>query len=255
MITHTNSYKILKSEMQEIFDFAVAVSYSIPSLKMNIKNVKEGKLSYLPKADYFKDTSTPEEVRKRTINYQKKMARYILITNFSFFEAYFKNALQEIIDYHGGKDEIINLTKKRINISIETEDVTLLSSKRKLQNSFKLKNIEKYKKHTNVLLEHRYTFPSYLFATYGIKQAIELPSTLRAKDIPNIISDVLHIMLSKDEHRKFHDIRNFRNKIAHGEKVDITLKKVMEINDFLRKLSVKVDKQIVNNYLIIEKYA
>lgn len=255
MITHTNSYKILKSEMQEIFDFVVAVCYSIPSLKMNIKSVKEGKIPHMLKADYFsKDVSTPEQIRKRTINYKKKMARYILITSFSFFEAYFKNALQEIVDFHGGKDEIIKLANNRIKKNFENQDSKIISSKRKLQDSFKSKNIEKYKKHTNLLLQHRFIFPTDLFTTYGLKKTIELPSTLRAKDIPSIISDVLHIELLEDEIRTFHGIREFRNKIAHGIKVEISLRKVIEINDFLRKLALKVDKQIVDHYLVIEKF-
>lgn len=255
MITHTNSFKNLKNEMQEIFDFAVAVSYAIPSLKINIKQVKEGTLPHLQKADYFIDTSTPEQIRKRTFNYQKKMARYILIASFSFFEAYVKNAIQEIFDYHGGNDELIKSTKNRINKTITNDDAKLLFSKKKLQDSFKIKNRDKYIKHTKVLHEYRFTFPSYLFVTYGIKQAIELTSLLRAKDIPDVISDILHIDLEDNEKNLFHSIRNIRNKIAHGERTDFSLNKVMEINDFLRTLAVKIDTQIVGNYLIIEQYA
>lgn len=39
--------------MQEIFNFAVLVSTSVPSLKLNLKLYKEGKINRLPDPDYF----------------------------------------------------------------------------------------------------------------------------------------------------------------------------------------------------------
>ena len=52
----TNAYNVWKVESQAIFDFSVLVSYSVPSLKMQISLLEKGKIQSLPRPDYYRST-------------------------------------------------------------------------------------------------------------------------------------------------------------------------------------------------------
>lgn len=41
---------------------------------------------------------------------------HILISAFSFFEAYVKNVIKELIEFHGGKEEMIRVCHKLVAI-------------------------------------------------------------------------------------------------------------------------------------------
>lgn len=52
-MNHSKSYTYFKEKIQDIFDFAVLVTNSVPTLKYNIKLFKEGKINRLPDPDFF----------------------------------------------------------------------------------------------------------------------------------------------------------------------------------------------------------
>lgn len=55
MYAHTESFKILKEQTQEILDFAVLITNSIPLLKMTIKKIEKGVDGIaLANPDFFK---------------------------------------------------------------------------------------------------------------------------------------------------------------------------------------------------------
>ena len=60
--------------------------------------------------------------------------------------------------------------------------------------------------------------------------------------------------LSTEHKDKFHSYRDDRNKIAHGKTLSYSLDKALKGNEFLYNLAKEIDKHVVTNYMIIEKY-
>lgn len=64
---HSKSYIFFKNKIQEVFNFAVLVTNSVPTLKYNIKLFKEGKINRLPDPDYF-EPSVVYVIKEETVN-------------------------------------------------------------------------------------------------------------------------------------------------------------------------------------------
>jgi len=67
----SNSYLSFKERTQEIFNFAVLITLSVPVLKQNLKTYRTGLISRLPDPDYF-EPSVVYEIKKETIEELKK---------------------------------------------------------------------------------------------------------------------------------------------------------------------------------------
>ena len=77
---------------------------------------------------------------------------------------------------------------------------------------------------------------------------------LKSVEIPNVLIYGLHLNLSTSDVNRFHSIRDTRNKIAHGESLHLDIRYVMNSNKFLRELAVRIDRHIVDNFFVIEKF-
>lgn len=54
-----------------------------------------------------------------------------------------------------------------------------------------------------------------------------------------------------DMKQTYDSMRDFRNKIGHGEVVSASFDKVMAYNRFLRILAVKVDSYLIKNFFVL----
>ena len=63
----SGSYLSFKKRIQEIFDFAVLVTASVPVTKLNLKLYKDGKINRLPDPDFF-EPSVIYEITEHTLN-------------------------------------------------------------------------------------------------------------------------------------------------------------------------------------------
>ena len=63
----STAYKDFKERTQEIFNFAVLVTMSVPVLKQNIKLFNDKKIKRLPDPDYF-EPSVVYEISQDTID-------------------------------------------------------------------------------------------------------------------------------------------------------------------------------------------
>lgn len=257
MIRHTIAYKRLRRQIQDLFDFVVVVCYAVPSLRQQIKAIRGGKASRsLLRPDYFvHDRSSLETVEKRAISYKSKLSSYVLISSFSFFEDYVKSVMREMIDFHGGDSDFIALGERRAKTFILSPSKAITGHKRKLQEPIKPAKMEKYEKYSKALVDLGYRFPTELLSAYGVRKLVEKASQLRAFDIPDLLQNGIHVELDDKTIETFHNIREIRNRIAHGEKVRLSLKKVMEMNRFLREFARNIDQHLVEHFFIIEKYA
>jgi len=254
MIHHTKAYGNFRKQTIDLLNFIVAVFYAIPSLKLRIKNIKNDTL-VTPRPEYFThDKSSPEMVRRLTFKYKLRLGAYSLLSIFSFFEAYVKDVLEEIIDFHGGEKVFLELSLNKSQKYIVNIPNEIKNNKRKLIEYLRPQQKDKYEKHTKILKQLEYNFPTTLFAPYGINAFLEKVKYIRAIEIPEILNKALHITLTEDQINQFDSIRKIRNDIAHGRKVTYSMKKVMEIHKYLRDLALLIDKHIIEHYLVIEKY-
>jgi hypothetical protein len=255
MLTCTQAYSRLKHQVQGLFDFSVSVCYAMPVFKKHIKELqKDGATTPFPRPDFFYDNSSLEHLRKRTHNYKAKLASYILISSFSFFENYLISALNELIDFHGGSEKFIDLAETRASKFIQSISDETRKHKRKLQEPIKLKNAKKYEKHAKILVNSGYRFPTELLSSYGIRMLIQKTKKMKARDIPEFLQNGLHMNMSEEKVTKFMEFKDRRNKIAHGEKVTLSMRQVMGIHKFLHELAISIDKHLIEHFFVIEKY-
>lgn len=257
MKTHTDAYYRLKRQIEDAFDFAVIVCYAVPLLKRQIKAIEEGKMAPRPfRPDYFVyDKTSREKMREKTANYKSALSSYILLSSFSFFEAYVNSAIKELIDFHGGKTEFIAIAERRARKFMSLTSNEIKNHKRRLQEPIKPSKIEKYEKHTKALKDLGYRFPTELFSAYGVLMLIKKLKRLKSHNIPYLLRDGLHMDLDDKTIKEFHKIRDKRNKIAHGTIIRLSLKEVMGMNRYLNDLAQKIDQHLVKYFLVIEKFA
>jgi len=256
LIPHTKAFAVLKSEAQKVFDFAIVVSYAVPALKYALRDVEPGSpIPFAPGHFDSRPVST-EKVKHDATQYKALLSRYMFLSSFSFFEAYIHGVLKEILDFHG-TEKILG----RLDISknhILSEDLNNTKQKRKLQEYQTAKDLQKYKSYGLKLADKGFRFPSALLSKYGLKFLIELinKDNIRAVDIPALIQEVLQLELNETEITMFHKYRNWRNEIAHGkcDNAILDLRKAVEANNFLRNLALKIDKHVIEYFLIVEAY-
>jgi hypothetical protein len=143
------------------------------------------------------------------------------------------------MDLHGGEAQFMKLAKRRVEHFMSTQSLEIRRHKMKLQEPIKRSKVEKYTKHSAELSKLGYRFPSELLSCYGLQMIIDKTKHLKANEIPEILCNGLNMKLDDSTKKTFHDIRDMRNKLAHGEKVTLSLKDVIEMNSNLRELAKK----------------
>jgi hypothetical protein len=250
-LPNTKAYKKLKEQVQGIFDLSVVTCYGIPALKRQMTLVEKGEIDKLPRPDYYPDEKNSiEQLRKQAIGYKSKLARFTFLSSFSFFEAFVFDAITEMIEFHGGLEHFENKNQETILL----DSVVINKSKQVLRSKDKRKN-DRFKRHSEFLIQNGYRFPSSLISGIGIKLLIEKLNSLKAVDIPELLKDGLHVPLTEQEIEDYQNLRGIRNNIAHGELTNFSLKKAAEMNDILRKIAYKIDKHLNEHFLINENFA
>jgi RiboL-PSP-HEPN len=253
LIPHSKAFSRLKEQAGATFNFAIVVCHAVPSLKIALKNTgADESLPFSP--DYFDSRPIPTaKVREHIKDYKEVLSRQIFLSSFSFFEAYFLDLLKEIVEFHGGTKLLDKLSITR-NTSLTDADT--LKEKRKLQEYPVSKNKEAYASYGSKLAKKGFAFPSTLLARYGIEQLLKTLDTdyIKAANIPELIESVLQLPLDPSEKERFSSYRDMRNKIAHGrpDATSFHLRKSVEANDFLRNLALKIDRHVIDNFLVVE---
>lgn len=254
MIPHTEAFRRLKAEAQKVFDFAIVITYAVPALKFALKDLAaEDQIPFKPEHFESRPIATAK-VRANAREYKAYLSRYIFLSAFSFFEAYFHDVLREVIAFHG-KQEL--LQKVSISHNLSLTDQADVTQKRKLQEYQKRSDSNKYRKAGRHLAERGYKFPSSLLAAYGLQQLVELVEGdyFPAAKIPELAERILQLTLDKKtEIDVFQAYREQRNRIAHGrpDAESLHLRKAVEANNFLRNLALKVDQHVVHHFLVVE---
>lgn len=247
MLKHSKAMLVLKAQAQDVLNFTVLVCHAVPSLNAYMKAVEKSNpdTPKLPDPDHFA-VDTHVNLRKYREAYKKTIGRFILISSFSYFEAYVKNLVDELVAFHGGPTSLVETVKKRLSRSYPEE------LRKKLQTTFKSNRINRYENVISELRNRGYPFPTDLFSVYGMITASRIPEELRAADIPGLLNDLFFFEMEDTSRKQYDRLREKRNEIAHGRFPSIELKEALSENRFLRDLSVKIDNYVVQNFFVIE---
>ena len=254
MFSHTKAFADFKELSQTHIDFVVVVCHAVPTLQADIA-LPNTSLTYPP--DHFKQSRNPKpEVARKVPGYQSELARSTLITVFSYFESYVKDALKEVVEFHGGKTKFKGEADRRSKKFINVVMPSVQKSKRKLQDQFDKAKIEKYQKHIRILEGHGFNFPTDLLSHFGVVyliQKLDERRGMRAWEIPDILEECLLFPITRDERDHYENIRLMRNKIAHGKPPTLTLKDSLYYSSVLHTLAAKVDRHIAEHFLVIQE--
>lgn len=249
----TDSWALFSKQLEELYDFSLLSAYAVPSLKKHLNEVKgNNPVRTIIVPDFYRfDKSNKKRLNIFIKDYEKHLASYFLIAAFSFFEAYVKEVILELIDYHGGNVGWINNTNQNFkNIEIEMVKNDSIKHVSSLMEPFRKDKKGKYLNKKKILRNNNYVFPSQKMSIYGISQLISKIKDLRANQIPAFLEDVFNLNFSKK--RRFNNIRKKRNDIAHGKKLNLSLRESRAMAKSLRGMSVEIDKFFLRNYFILE---
>ena len=233
------------------------ICYAVPTLKKNIKGVDEKVPNYgIPKNDLFPhDGSSTAQIKMLTVDYKRRLTAYLWLSTFSFFEAYVISAIQELIEFHGGTRAFIKYAGDRARRAVQTQhpaDINRMRSR--LSGIFKPTKFDKFTESTRKLEAHDYVFPSDLFAAYGVRILASRAKKLKAAEIPKMLSECLSFDLETEMARRYEKYRTIRNKIAHGEHGQHSLKAAFDVKYNLGKIAQKIDQHIVTHFFVSERF-
>jgi len=111
----TQAYTRFKGQSEGLLDFAVFVAYAVPALRADIDSVKSGLKTALPKPDFFhkSNRSKADDLLKTEAIYEQRLASYLLLAQFSFFESFVFDIISEMIDFHGGAKLFVERNENR----------------------------------------------------------------------------------------------------------------------------------------------
>ena len=254
MITHTAAFKTYRDLSQAHLNFVVLACHSVPFLKTQL----QVPAAILPTPDHFKGHgNTVQAILGFIDNYQEELARSTLITVFSYFEAYLKSVLQEVIEFHGGQVQFQKKAKDRAERFFASATTMIEKNKRKLQDAPDPNKRPKYEKYSQLLDEAGFRFPTDLLSHFGVKQLVlkaDEKRGFKAYEIPSVIEDALLYPLTVQNKEMLERIRLERNKIAHGEAAGQTLAQSLSDASFLHTLAAKVDDHIARHFLLIQQF-
>ncbi len=253
MIGHTDAFGNYRSLSQGHINFVVAVCHAMPALRADLA-LPAPALTHRP--DYFSAARNPKsEVATFAGPYQEELARSTLIAVFSYFEAYTRDALLEIIKFHGGPEKIQKLAHDRLTKFIASTPPSIIMHKRKLQDKRSPQKFLKYRDHGSFLDQKGFRFPTDLFALFGLTQLLtrlERELSYRAWEIPTLLEQGLLFPMAKAEKDRFEEVRLRRNDIAHGKAPTIALGESLRYASELHTLAAKIDRHISEHFLVIQ---
>lgn len=242
----------MRKQIQQSVDFVYLCCHAVPSLKGYIKAVEKKAAVKIPDPDHFKSPGEHDRLLDIIPEYKKTLGKFFFLNSFSYFESYIKNVFEEIFTFHGGVENFLNLAKSKRNKTLLNLPVEQDNLARKLREEKAGPSAQKYQS-INLKLENTsYSFPSDLFAFYGIHQLSQQINSIKASMIPDLVQNVIGVDLSDYEISTFHQFRDRRNKIAHGMSTEVDLAEAINANKFLRELAIKIDQAIIRFFLVVE---
>jgi hypothetical protein len=253
MIAHTKAYLRFREQGRDLLDYAVLLAYALPTLEEKIAPLT-GRIKSVVKEPYFfqNPNLTAEDLKARLKKAGDAFGREIIISTFSYFDAYFVDMLRELIAFHGGATALVTRSKRTLRDSTTAARAAAPNNWKKLIEYQKPNLLAKYQKHARPLKSEGFPFPSARMSALGWKHLESRLKRLKSVDFPQILEDALLFEMTAAEVAMFDGLRDKRNKIAHGRLSKYNARTAIEDGIWLRNMAVRIDKHAVENFLVIE---
>jgi RiboL-PSP-HEPN len=250
----TKAHERHKLAVQQAYDFAVMLCYAVPHLSTDLNAADENAPAHLT-PHYFAPLNSVKFLRDNVATFEERLSAYMLLSLFSFFEAFVDEIVQEFFDFHGGTEKIIELAASRDStLAAAAESQNLKKSISRLTKNKKGKH-QKYQKYSKVLREAGYRFPTERFSSYGVRALIDRYNNLKAYAIPDFIEHGFSMPWSTAERAQFKQIREKRNDVAHGHPKSVNLAYISRVNEFLRDMTFRINAHFLEHFFVVEEYA
>jgi hypothetical protein len=254
MITHSNAYRTWRVHSQQMLDFAVMVCTAAPQLSDSLKKYEANPTFPIAKNSNFQPSQDAYSTEMRALTrYEGVLGASLLLSLFSHFETYFFSVLDEIIEFHGGFEEMQTTIERR------NKEANLTSSQqgalKKISTWFQGGRDLRYRDASRVVEESKFFWPSGHFMMFGLQAFKDQRKRWKARDIPRLSETFLHYQFTESELGKFQNLRQARNGIAHGTDLEYDLEKAVTESKYFLEMGKKIDKHIVESLFIIERGA
>jgi hypothetical protein len=260
MVQYTKSYLSFKVESERLTNLVVLFSHAVPVLVRVMSSPKASALVPLKPADNFPhDKSTGPTLINRAVGYDQDLARLMVLSVFSYFEAYVRGALREIYDLQGGPQAFVALAERRVSRHWSSAPSQVAEAKRKLQDADDRGKADKFLKYSKILVDAGYAFPPDLLAAYGARNLAKKlepkgRNAVRAWEIPALLSEALLLKISAAERLMFEDLRALRNDVAHGSTPALSVHSAIRKTTALRNWAARIDAHICRHFIVLAKY-
>ncbi len=261
MVPNTKSYLSFKRESERLVNLVVLFSHAVPVLTRVLGSPEASALVSLKPADNFPhDTASGSKLLNWAAGYGQDLAHTIILSVFSYFEAYVRGALQEVVDFQGGPQAFVDLAERRVTRHWKSAPSEVAEAKRKMQTPDDKAKVGKLRKYTDVLVDAGFAFPPDLLSVYGARQLAKKldrkgRNALRAWEIPDLLSNALLLKVSATERSMYDGLRDLRNDIAHGSVPALSVHTAIKKTTALRTWAARIDQHIGNHFLVLAKYS
>lgn len=253
MLTNSKAFETLKQQVQDSMDYVLLSCHAVPGLNVCIKALEKGELSKLPDPDYFQEPANYTRLKNIRKGYKKTLGRFLLLSSFSYFEAYVQEVLKEAFDYAGGEERISGALKKSLDMLREPPQ-EFETELRKLKEPKDPNKTQKYAiaKKNIFGFKPNFPMPITLLSYHGLSNTLQAINSMRAAQIPDLLDGLVGFELSPEEKTTFQQYRNLRNEIAHGKVTEYNLSEAIDANTFFRGLAIRIDKHICRFFLLVD---
>jgi hypothetical protein len=261
MAQQTKAYLAFKTESERLINLAVLFSHAVPVLKRLLESAQASALVPLKPADNFPhDNATGSMLLTWATDYDLDLARLIVLSIFSYFEAYVRGALREIYERQGGPEAFVALAERRVTRYWKSPPAAVAEAKRKLQTVDEKGKVYKSLKYSRVLVDAGFSFPPDILAVYGARKLEEklqpnVQKAFRAWEIPDLLSEALLFNSKPSEKEAYEELRKLRNEVGHGSVPALSVHAAIKKTAALRKWATRIDAHIGEHFLVLAKYA
>jgi hypothetical protein len=261
MAQNTEAYLAFKAESERLTNLVALFSHAVPVLKRVLASTQASALVPLKPADSFpNDRATGPMLLDWAQNYDQDLARIIVLTVFSNFEAYIRSVLLEVFERQGGTEDFIELAVKRSTRYWKSPPAGVVEAKGKLQTTDKKSKADRSRKYSKILTAAGFPFPTDLLAVYGARKLAEKlqpdpRKALRAWEIPDLLTEALLFKVTAAEKAMYKDIRKLRNDVGHAAATALSVHDAIKKTTRLRKWASRIDAHIEEHFLVLTKYA
>ena len=261
MAQNTRAYLAFKAESERLTNLVALFSHAVPVLTRILASPQASALVPLKPADSFpNDKATGPTLLTWAKDYELDLARIIVLSVFSNFEAYIRSVILEVYDRQGGIENFITLTEKRSTRYWKSAPPDIAEAKGKLQMIDNKGKADRSRKYSKILTAAAFPFPPDILAVYGARKLAEkvqinARTAFRASEIPDMLGEALLFKATSGEKGMYEELRKLRNDVGHANPTTLSVHEAIKKTTMLRKWASRIDAHIEEHFLVLAKYS